>query len=318
MKISFIVCTYNAPDLIKRCLNSILRQKFSGEKEIILVDGGSDKATLDVLNKYKSKNISIVENKKRLPEGYGNGKWLGWKKCHGEYVFIVDQDNELQGTNCVKEMLEPFEKEEIFGCLCITKVKENDNLTNKYIALMGTDPFVAYRSLDGIKSLKKFGEDRGSYTLVELTKDNLLITGGNCFVYKKKYIDSIGGYVQDTENIAKLVKKGYNKLAVPKKAFTHHYAIKGFMDFIKKKRKWALAYQDNNGKREFSYYPKTRNERKALIINLFFIATIFPNIFIAVKQYYKSREKAWFLHPILSFITAFIYFFYSFLRQKSI
>jgi hypothetical protein len=177
---------------------------------------------------------------------------------------------------------------------------------------MGTDPFFAYRSLDGIKSIKKVGQDKKEYTLVELDRENPLITGGNCFLYKKKYLDDQGGYVQDTENILKLVKAGYNKLAIPKKAFTHHFAVKGFFDFLRKKRKWANSYEKKD--KEFSYMPKSRGAKRQFILNLFFISTIIPTTWVGLKQFVKTRKKEWLLHPILSIYTESIYFLYTFLR----
>lgn len=312
-KISFILCTYNSPDLVKRCIDSVLRQDFLGEKEIIIIDGGSDNDTLEIIERYKEKFkfIRSFHNEKQLPEGHGRGKWLGWKKCTGEFVMIIDQDNELQGKDCIRKLLEPFWKEEIFGCLCLTRLKKDDSATNRYIALMGTDPFFAYKSIDGLKSIKRIGEDRGDYLLVNLDKENPLITGGNCFVYRKKCLDDAGGYVQDTENIVRLVDAGYNKLAVSKNAATHHLAVKGFLDFVKKKKKWAKAYQ-KNCKGGFSYLPKTKKARKDFLINLFSVFAVAPATFLALKQFIKTKEKAWLLHPILAFITGFIYFCYAF------
>jgi len=313
--VSFLICTYNSPKLISKCLDSILNQKYK-KKEIIIVDGGSNPETLKIIEEYKAKfkNIRVFHNKNRLPEGYGNGKWMGWKKCRGEFVFIVDQDNELQGKNCLDEMLKPF-KEGVFGCACRLALNPNDNLTNKYISLIGTDPFFAYRSLDGIINLKKIGEDIKDFTIVQLNKNNLLITGGNCFIYKKKYIDKVGGYVQDTENIVRLVERGYDEIAIPKKASTHHYAINGFVDFVRKKIKWARTYKVKNGK--FSYLPKNNEETKYFILNLAYSMLILPNLIIAIMQFLKTREKAWFLHSIMPFITGFIYFLFSFMKFGS-
>lgn len=312
--ISFIVCSYNSPELIERCISSILKQKYKGKKEILIVDGGSDEKTLEILNDFKRKykEIKIINNEKKLPEGDGMGKWLGWKRAGGDFVFIVDQDNEIEGENFIEEMLYPFKNEKIFGCACRLKIDHNDNLTNQYIALVGTDPFFAYRSLDGLINIKNIGIDKGKYSIVELKKDNLMITGGNCFVYKKKFLDEVGGYVQDTENILKLVKNGYNKIGIPKNQYTHHYATKGFVDFIKKKIKWALVYNKKSG--EFSYLPKNKEEKNDFVINLLFIVFIVPNLVIATKKFIQTGEKAWFLHPILTFIAGFIYFFLTFIR----
>ncbi|MFA5173808.1 MAG: glycosyltransferase family 2 protein [Candidatus Pacearchaeota archaeon] len=312
--LSFIICTYNQPELIKRCVDSILRQKNIENIEIILVDGGSEKETLLVLENYKNnfKNIKILNNPQKLPEGFGKGKWLGWKSAKGKFVAMVDQDNELQGNNWINEMLKPFSKEDIFGCACRVMIKENDNLVNKYVALMGTDPFFAYRSLDGIINLKKIGEEKEDCTVVKIDKNNIIVTGGNCFIYKKSYLDEVGGYTQDTENIKRLIKKGYNKIAIPKKAYTHHWATNGFSNFLKKKKKWASVYEKKE-KTEFSYMPQSKKERRDLIINLFCSFTILPNILISIKKFVETREKAWFLHPILTFLTGIIYFLFSFI-----
>lgn len=314
INLSFIICTYNYPH-VSRCLDSILKQR-AKDIEIIIVDGGSDKETLDILEEYKSKfkYIQILHNKEKLPEGEGNGKWLGWKEARGKFVAIVDQDNELQGENWISEMLKPFSEEKIFGCACRLDLKKEDSLTNQYISLQGTDPIFAYKSLDGIINLKKIGEDKGDYLLLEIKKTNLIITGGNCFIYKKSDLDEVGGYIQDTENIAKLVNFGKNKIAIPKFARTHHLATTGFFDFIKRKKRWAKKYQMPQG--EFSYSPRTRKERKALLINLFLILTIFPNFMLALKKIFESKRRAWILHPILPLITFIIYFIHTFMRLK--
>lgn len=308
--ISFIICTYNSEKLIKKCLDSILMQK--GKKEIIIVDGGSDDRTLEILREYKKKVI-VINNKKRLPEGRGFGKWLGWQKAKGEFVAIVDHDNELS-ENWISNMIEPFSNKEVFGVACKLRLDKNDSLTNKYVALQGTDPFMAYRSLDGIINLRKIGMEKGRYTLVKIRKENIMITGGNCFIYRKKYLDALGGYTKDTENISRLVNDGKNILAFSNKASTHHLAVTGFLDFLRRKKRWAESY--NTGKSEFSYL-STRLERKEFIVNLFYIFAILPNILVAARQIARTGEKAWIMHPLLSFITAFIYAFYT-IKNKMI
>lgn len=322
--ISFIVCSYNSSELLLKCIKSIFKQKYSGKKEIIIVDGSSDEETLHSLKELKNKHkeIIILNNPNRLPEGYGMGKWLGWKKAKGEYVFIIDQDNELQGENCIKEMLIPFKdslkKKKIFGCVCNVEVNHKDSLTNQYVSLTGTDPFFAYRSLGGFINPKKIGEDKGDYIIIKINPDNLLITGGNCFIYKKDLLDNLGGYVQDTENIMKLVNSGYDYVAISKNASTHHLATKGFFDFIKKKNKWAGSYKKIKKRGAgFSYIPSTKIARKEILINIFFIITIIPNIFLSIKKVIETKEKSWILHPLLSFITGFIYFYHFIFQYNS-
>lgn len=318
VKISFIVCTYNSPELVKRCLDSILRQNFKGKIEIILCDGGSDRETLELIDSYlkKYKFIKFLHNKSRLPEGHGNGKWLAYQSAKGEYIAIVDQDNELQGSNWINDILLSFDKNDIIGCASKAVVKHSDSLTNQYIALIGTDPVFVYRSVEGLINLKQIGEESDIDTLITLDKNYMLITGGNCFVYKKEYLDKIHGYVQDTENIARIVNLGFNKVAISKIARTHHFATKGFFDFIKKKKKWARVYDKSKNKDYvFSYFPSNRIERKGLIVNAAMLVSFFPSFFISVYKFAEDNETAWLLHAPLGFITGFIYFFYTFTKM---
>ena len=61
--ISVILCTYNGGNILKKCLKSILAQKYK-DFEIICVDGGSSDNTLKLINKFmkKDKRIKLVIN----------------------------------------------------------------------------------------------------------------------------------------------------------------------------------------------------------------------------------------------------------------
>src|SRR3989344_4859666 len=133
INISIIICTYNSPKLIQRCLNSILNQNIKEKIEILLIDGGSNKKTLNILKDYenKHKEIKLIKNPEKLPEGYGKGKWLGFKKSKGAIFGIIDQDNELIGEDCLAELVKPFEEKEIFGSACRLYLDARDSLTKR-------------------------------------------------------------------------------------------------------------------------------------------------------------------------------------------
>jgi len=306
-KVSFVICTYNGKNLVKRCLDSIISLNYpKGKTEIICVDGGSTDSTLSLLKEYK---VKVINNKNQLPEGKGMGKFLGYKAAKGEYIAFIDEDNELQGRNWLKEMLIPLiEDKEIFGCACRLAVIKNDSLINQYLSLIGTDPFAAYRSLDGMLGLKTIKlDDKGDYFEYNITLKNLIITGGNCFIYRKKALDRIRGYSVDTDNIYLLAKKVIAKLAVPKNPRTWHLTTASLSEFIRKKISWSRNYSEKLQKgRKFKWIPKDFNGRARLFQNVLYNLLVLPNIFIAFKRFTESRQKAWFLHPIMAFlVTAF-------------
>jgi len=305
-KVSIIICTYNNKELVKRCLDSIFSQTYKNF-EIICVDGGSSEGTLDLLKQYK---VEIIRNKKQFPEGPGMGKSQGVKKAKGEIIAFIDQDNELIGKNCLKQLVYPLIKDEkIFGVACRLYVDKKDNLTNRYLSYVGTDPFAVYRSLEGRMALNRINlKDEGKYYTYNISLENCLCTGGNVFLVRKDSLNKINGYVQDVEMIYSLCEIGENKLAIPKHAFTHHLTISSFKEFLRKRLMWVKHYNTKNKyPRKYSWFPRTFHE--FIVFFLFIISniTIFPNIIDTMRKLILTRDKAWLLHPIAMFLITLIY-----------
>ena len=60
MDISVIIVNYNTSDLIKSCIDSILRQ-VNTQFEVIVIDNASSDNSLDVLKQYGS-NVKLIKN----------------------------------------------------------------------------------------------------------------------------------------------------------------------------------------------------------------------------------------------------------------
>jgi len=232
-----------------------------------------------------------------MPEGEGGGKQVGCNACNGEFIAIVDEDNIVQGPEWLNNMLKPLLADEsLVGTHCRLMVDHSDPLINQYVSLVGTDPVFAYRSIDGYRDLEE----------IKMNKENTLVTGGNCFIYRKSALDKIGGYTQDTDNIASFVELGICKIVVPKNAFTHHLAADSFWGFLKKKAKWS--------KQPISKKWKWIEPR--LFLEVFLNLTLIANIYKAVRNYYREgKEPAWSLHPLLAFLTTIIYG-WNFVKRK--
>lgn len=94
MKISVIICAYNAEKTIKKCLDSVCGQTYK-ELEIILVNDGSADQTLNIMQKYKENDQRIVlvdqEN-----QGAGCAKNVGIHHATGDYITFVDSDDWIE------------------------------------------------------------------------------------------------------------------------------------------------------------------------------------------------------------------------------
>ena len=87
--ISIIIPTYNEEKYVASCLDSILEADYSNDKlEIIVVDGGSEDRTQEIVKTYHNKYsfIKMIENrKKHTPMGMN----LGIQSSSGEFLFIL-------------------------------------------------------------------------------------------------------------------------------------------------------------------------------------------------------------------------------------
>lgn len=91
--VSFIITCYNLPDkLIGECIDSIraLSMK-ANEREIIVVDDGSESSPINYLMKYGDEVIYLRQNNKGLSEARNAGILM----ARGEYLQFVDGDDRL-------------------------------------------------------------------------------------------------------------------------------------------------------------------------------------------------------------------------------
>lgn len=91
--VSFIITTYNLPtEYLKECLDSILKLSLNArEREIILVDDGSDISPLNDLVEYQNQIIYL-----RQPnQGVSVARNYGMMIAMGKYIQFVDGDDYL-------------------------------------------------------------------------------------------------------------------------------------------------------------------------------------------------------------------------------
>lgn len=91
--VSFIIPYYNVPvDMLKECLDSILALSLQpDEREIIIVDDGSDNAVIEALSEYQS-DIIYVRQKN---SGTSVARNRGISVSSGNYIQFVDADDKL-------------------------------------------------------------------------------------------------------------------------------------------------------------------------------------------------------------------------------
>ncbi len=87
---SFIIPVFNRPNEIKELLDSLLKQKYTKEYEVVIVEDGSTLSSLEVVSNYKDRlDISYYE---KSNSGPGDSRNYGMRLAKGNYFVVLDSD----------------------------------------------------------------------------------------------------------------------------------------------------------------------------------------------------------------------------------
>lgn len=104
MKVSVVIPVYNEENLIKNCLDSLLRQDDKPD-EIIIVDNNCTDNTIELVKKYK--DIKII---REAEQGMIPARNAGFNKAENEIIAKCDADTILP-LNWIKNIKNNFSKD---------------------------------------------------------------------------------------------------------------------------------------------------------------------------------------------------------------
>lgn len=121
--ISVAVVTYNGETYLRAQLDSILANLSTGD-EIVVSDDGSVDTTLDILRLYQEQDARI-----RVVQGPGEGVIANvehaLQECHGDYIFLADQDDVWMADK-VDKVLKVFKEKDAVLVMHDARVMDAD------------------------------------------------------------------------------------------------------------------------------------------------------------------------------------------------
>lgn len=282
-------------DTVGKTIQSIINQDYPN-KEVIVINDGSDDNTEDVLKKYPIKFINTEK------VGISNARNLGYKTSKGHFVAFTDADCELDPL-WTKNILNSFYDESVGLVAGITQ--------------FGTDGSYCsiYRSMEFAKRYKN------------IKSNEVLHAGGPGFMFRKSVLDEVGGFnpdwihAEDVEISFLTLKHGY-KVIKQDKAITYHIPENNFKRIVKKGLRDSRAYirvAKNHAKKSFQnkfhhtwYFPYDLIFLPLLylfvllstfLIPIYYILffTIVPNTFL------MNLYPIWFLFYLISVSFLLVY-----------
>lgn len=135
--ISIVLPVYNVRNYIKRCLNSILSQINSNNRnniELIIVDDESPDDSI-LLAETMLKSVNIKPNYKIIHQknkGLGGARNTGIRNASGEYIWFVDSDDEII-SNSISKLIQLTIKNDDIIMFDIKKVNNNGQIKDSYL-----------------------------------------------------------------------------------------------------------------------------------------------------------------------------------------
>lgn len=132
--VSVVIVTYNAAATLQRSIDSVIRQSFIS-KELLVIDGGSTDATLQILHANRS---HIVYQISEPDSGIYDAMNKGIQQASGEWILFLGDDDQL----CEEVLARVFSKSwpdetaMIYGKVFINGGKKTQGATTSYERLI--------------------------------------------------------------------------------------------------------------------------------------------------------------------------------------
>lgn len=112
-RVSVTIVTYNSGRFIKRCLESVLAQKYA-DKEIIVIDNASTDGTVDILEQFENR-VSIVYNDQNI--GFAAAQNQAIRQGTGQWVLTLNPDVLLL-PNFIQALVDAGQFDPKIGTVC--------------------------------------------------------------------------------------------------------------------------------------------------------------------------------------------------------
>lgn len=299
--ISIAIPTLNEEANIKRCLDSIFRQKFKGRLEIFIVDGGSLDRTLKIAKKYP---VKILRNPKVNAE---SGKMIGLRAGSGQYFMILDADMDLQGTDWFDKMLKPLiDDKNISGSFTKFVIRKGDSLLSRYITLdsIQRDPLFRFLTVapEQVMERKRTGYWICKYTLKKI------VPAGFC-LYRMEQIKKLKLHKRhkfmELDTLSLYIKAGKSYFAYVPSAGIHHPFLQNITMLINKRiRNLKTQFFNQPQKREFTWIDfNNKKDLLKIIIWIVYANSLLIPFLVGVQRFIKFRNIIALYEPIIVWVT---------------
>lgn len=220
MKVVVSIINFNTRDLTKKCLESILKRKWSEEIQVWVVDNASTDDSVEMIKKFSE--VSLIENHENL--GFGIGHNLVFKKVSGDYYLVLNSDCEME-DNVIDKMVEFMEKNPKCGISSCKLLGFNGELQPNAGDLPFGSALVSWLFNFDFLGGKSFHRNEPLYYE---NSHEVGWVSGSFMMIREEVVKLVGGfskdyfmYFEDTEICYRAKKTGFKIMINPKVEIKH-------------------------------------------------------------------------------------------------
>jgi len=151
LKISVVIATYNCGSIIKNVLDSYISQSYVN-KELIIIDGGSESDTIDVINQYKdSISYFISEPDKGVYDAMNKGLNL----ASGDFLIFMGADDHFISNRVLNDAVNYFTEDDCIYYGNVYRNTRNDIYRGKFNKYLLSCENICHQSIFYPKSVYK-------------------------------------------------------------------------------------------------------------------------------------------------------------------
>jgi GT2 family glycosyltransferase len=223
-KASLIIPTRNRSDLLKTCIDSILKKTTFKNFEIIVVDNGSDEPeTLAYLSDLK-KNGTAQVIRDDSPFNYSALNNMAAGKCDGDFLVFVNNDIEVISPNWLTDLIANANRSDV-GAVGARLWYPDGSIQHAGI-ILGLNGVAGHGHLGLAKS------DSGYHNRAVLPQFYSAVTGA-CLCVQRHKFELVGGFNEnqltvgfnDVDLCLRLMKANLENLWLPQVELYHHESV---------------------------------------------------------------------------------------------
>lgn len=220
-RVSIIIPTKDRPDLLKRCVGSLLERTEYANYELLIVDNNTqDREALAYMEVLQS-DARVRVLRYPLPFNYSAENNLAAREATGDYLLLLNNDTEITDGDWLQAMLRYAVREDV-GVVGPLLLLEDGTVQHAGV-VMG----LGYAPAEHIY-IQESRHAQGHFGRQQLTQNYSAVTGA-CLLVRKQLYDAVGGLDEtafainfnDVDLCLKIAAQGYRIVWTPDTSLVH-------------------------------------------------------------------------------------------------